>query len=161
MSFHLVPASAPAGPDAALLQSLGGGAGEIVAAHALAADCACSRMVARRLITRGEGARVREAVIWSGRDAELERGLAAAGFEVRRDIAPPAGVPQLLVYGARGEALYAGGYAPRLLADESEARDAAILEAVLVGRVPDAYPIYGCATGRAARRERDPLGLKY
>lgn len=161
MSFHLVPAAAPAGPETEPYSRLARSGDSLLAVHALAADCACSRIVARRLIARKSLPGVHEAVVWSGRNAPLESGLRKAGFALRDELTAPAGVPQLLVYSAAGERAYAGGYAPRLLATESEARDVEIIGAVRDGRRPRAYPVYGCTMGRGARRARDPLGLKY
>jgi len=161
MSFHLVPASSPATADPGVYRRLAGGPERALAVHALAADCSCSRIVARRLIARGPHERVAEAVVWAGRDEELETGLARAGFPLERDDDAFAGVPQLLVFTRGGNLRYAGGYSSRLLASRSQARDLEIIARALGPAPPRPYPVYGCTMGADSRRARDPLGLKY
>lgn len=162
MSFHLVPAAAPAEnfrPEAA-------GEGFQVL-HFLDAECGCSRIVARSLVRRGAEVDAAETVYWAGEDEGLESALREAGFAVRRvkregleEAFGVSGVPQLAVL--EGDvALYAGGYAPRLPVLETDVRDRELIVDARAGTRRPAWPVFGCSTGVGERRTRDPLGWKY
>lgn len=134
--------------------------------HVLASDCKCSQAVFERLVSRRASPVEREEVWWIGGTPPAS--LTEAGYRARAATADEArsslgavGAPLLVVYGATGAELYAGGYADRRIHHATDVQDLEIVAESRAGRAPRAKPLWGCLTGASPRQSADPFGLKY
>lgn len=169
LARHLVALPTPP-RDAAFEAAIGRlrSPGEAFAAiHVLYAECRCSRRIAQHLLSSKRPAGTSEHVVLVGAEAELERALAARGFDVRVTTADALaselhveGAPMLIVLDGEGHVRYSGGYTTRK--QGADVRDVDIIERTrnMGGAgVLEALPIFGCAVSEELRKRLDPAGV--
>jgi hypothetical protein len=157
-------------PDANVLTLVGSvRPGRWRTVHILSGSCGCSQTVMQHLLKRHLFAGLDERILvvdsgeayLPGSDALLAK-LSQQGFPIThiaaKDIPDQVGlrgVPILVIASSENKISYMGGYGSH--GDQ----DAEILQQVQSGQKPKVLPVLGCAVGERARREADPLQLKY
>jgi hypothetical protein len=136
--------------------------------HVLGAECKCSAKVAEYLKKRGPQSGISEQVLIIGKASAEILSLKDQGFPVRvveaaeiKEDLSRLGVPFLLIATPNGDNVYAGGYSEKSVQDGSPVRDLEILESLQGHRVPQSFPIFGCAISRKLQNLVDPFSLKY
>ena len=135
--------------------------------HVLGKGCKCSDLVYKYLLKRGPSPDLVENVILLGEVPEYRSGLEKRGFRVTernpREIASEkaVGVPFLLITSAKGEGVYAGGYASSMIEERTLLLDLKILHSLRDGKNAAELPIFGCAVSQRMQKLIDPLELKY
>jgi hypothetical protein len=135
--------------------------------HVLGKGCKCSEQVFNYLIKRGPQSDLEENVILLGDVPEYRAALEKRGFKVTeknpRELATEKaiGVPFLLINSAKGEGVYAGGYASSMIDERTPLLDLQILHSLRDGKSASELPIFGCAVSQRMQKLIDPLELKY
>lgn len=135
--------------------------------HVLGKGCKCSEQVFNYLVKRGPQPDLEENVILLGdvpayRDALIKRGFRVTKKDPREIASEKAvGVPFLLITSAKGEGVYAGGYASSLIDERTPLLDLKILQSLRDGKNASELPIFGCAVSQRMQKLIDPLELKY
>lgn len=135
--------------------------------HVLSEECACSRSVARYLLSRGPLADAQEEVVLLGGSEETSQAFRAAGFAVSTAEAEEfcaqfgsEGVPFFQVVDGGDEAAYSGSYFDSAFRGNEGFLDLETFRRLRSGGFVVGRPVYGCATSERLRSILDPFGFK-
>ena len=140
--------------------------GRLGVTHVMYAACSCSQRIIDHLERRGARKDVSEHVVLVGKDADLAKRIARAGYALD-NIEPTMlkakyaleAAPLLIISDPRDQITYIGGYTRQK--QGLDIRDTALIDEQLAGKPSFELPLLGCAVSRALQQVLDPFGLKY
>jgi len=137
-----------------------------VGVHVLYSMCKCSERILRHLAERRPLPDMTEAVVLVEPNAEFERLIRDAGYEL--EVLTPSelsekyhieSVPMFALMDGKGALRYLGGYTERK--QGLTIQDVSIIERARAQQSVAELPLFGCAVSRSLQALLDPLGIKY